>query len=572
MARKRLVGPVGGVANNSTAADTPANFAPPGAMSNVNLVGAKSRRPRLGRRAGMKYLVPQQMGTGANHVQCLTTVDVPASTSEYQRQSCARWSDWQTRPVNTLTGGLWLLESNTAMFGSIKALGTMVVGDPHYGWYTVAWQRRSDGRWNVIFTGLARRGNPGPIYTPVYCYRADTAELQWQAFLDDRNVGGTGSAGSVDIFANAIRVSGSRMYVPTTAGYVYVIDATTPPASPLTPLTTWTRYTTGWADEVMDVWPDAADQRLHAVFMGSGVVTGDVTTAAHLEGWWYRAGIASWSMLANGSLLQNTLSTGGENNHGTLRFSSVLQRQPRGMIPWGFVRLSAARNNDYVVIGTNRGWNATGSLPPNSDQAPTTVVRISQQGYTATTPITRVWERDTYSRLDPHIVTPIGGGAAITIYNDIPAGIPGNNTPVGSFGPGGPESSLNAIAVDRDDNLYVGGRTVGTPLGNRNVFSLSPDGDIRWSAALGDATVPSGQFMNIHQHCIVVDPTDQNIWVGGKRNGAWTGNQGNQAHLWKLSRDTGQVIQYADLNVSDRNVYGLAVNEDGQVAYVTEGV
>lgn len=537
MARRRLRGPVGGVANNTASVDTPAQFAPPGSMLNVNLVGPTTQRPRLGRRPGTRKLFTQQMAGGLSRVQCLATVDVASGVSGYQRQACARWSAFSNRELGAIAGHLWLLEPNTAMYGAIKDVATQTAGDQHWGIYCCCWRPLANNEWAVIFSGLAKKASNNALYTCVYCYHAGTKALLWRTFLDDRDTP-AGTPGTVDIIANSVRLSAAQNTVHVAAGpYVYNLAADTG--------TFVARYTAGgWGDEMQDTLPDA-DGNVWGLFMGSAAVTGDVTSNTRREGWFYRAGVAKWNLSLAPNMTRVALTTGGEGNHGTLRLSSILRRQPRGMIPFGFAKLSGG---DLVVVGTNRGWNADGTLPPDSSQAPSTVARFTQAGV-------NVWERDTYSRLDAHVV-----GAA-TYYNDIPSGIPGNNTPEGSYGPGGPEPSINAVAVDALDNIYVGGRIVPTTLGNRNVFAFTADGDLKWSASVGDF---------VHQHCIVIDPTDGHLWVGGKRNSSWTGSGGASAHLWKLSRDTGAVLASCDLNAAGKNVYGLAVNPLGQIAYVTE--
>jgi hypothetical protein len=538
--RQKLLGPIGGAANNTAFIDTPEQFCPPSAIDNVVLIGSESQRPRLGRRPAQALLMSAQMSSGLYPVQAIATIDIASGVSGYTRDNCTQALDYQSRASDAISGQVWLLEPNTAMYGEFKDVATQTTGDSHFGTYCVQWDREQtfagDGdRW-IVFAGLARKASSGtPFYTCLYSYNVTDGALNWRCFLDDRDTP-SGTPGTVSIVMNSIRRRNQRLFVAAGA-YVYVVNS-------VTGVMIGRANCGGWADEVMDVIP--VGSKLWVLFMGASAVTGDVTTNTHREGWFYRSGFCRYSVGTDGALTIDQLTLGGENNHGTFRFSSILSRRPRGCIPFAFGMLSGG---DLVFAFTNRGWNADGTLGPDSTQAATTLARITQEGVL-------VWERDTYSRLDLHTV----GG--VDYYSDIPAGIPGNATPTGSYGAGGPEASLNALVIDAQDNIYVAGRVVPTTLGDRNVFSFDASGNLRWSASVGDF---------VHQHCLRIDPTDGHLWVAGKRNNSWDGATGN-AHGWKLSSSSGSILNHFDLNTASKNVYGIDVNDAGQVIYCTENI
>ncbi len=619
---RRIVGPVGGAANNSAFIDQPLTFAPIGTIENVQVIAPGSKRPRFGRRPALVKKFSTQLAGGLP-VQTGVSLARASGTASYERSNCAAATSYINEPLTTLAGMCWLLEPNTAMFRRIRDLGTQTTGDRVVGAFVVAWHPTLDrvhvgylcrkglaitsygpdvagitpvntasahglsvadsvtitvstggtditGTYSVVAVPTATRftitkvcgvaGTGGAVITPtaphymtISCYDSLGNRI-WQTFLDDRNTP-AGSPGTLSIIANEIHVGSLYTYIPA-GPYVYVLDTAAG--------TFHTRYDAGggWFDEAMQVLEadvSGGTGKLWVLGMGSATTNAVVTTAANVQGWFFRSGVSRFSVTASPTgFTRNALTVELEAGvqHGTYRLSSLLGRTPRGAIPFAFAKLSGG---DFVIGFTNRGWNADGTLPPSSIVPQTTIARLTLGSGNGTL----VWERDTESLLESHTVS--AGPTPGTYYSDIPPGIPGNHDTMTSYGVGGPEPSINAIAVDANDNIYCGGRrnNATTTLGE-NLFSFTSDGDLRW------ATRISGM---IHQHCIKVDPTDGHIWVGGFRNDDWDGSGGTiYAHLWKVNSSTGAVLLSQDLNEADTHCYGLSISSSGRVAYVTDTI
>ncbi len=545
---RRIVGPVGGAANNSAFIDQPFKFAPIGTIENVHVIAPGSKRPRFGRRAAVVKKFGTQLA-GGSPVQAGVSLARASGIAGYDRSNCAAATSFTNEPLPTLTGMVWLLDPNTAMYKAIKDVGSQTAGDNVIGAFVLSWHPTLDR----VIVGILCTKTPAQTvyYMTIACY-SSLGELLWRTFLDDRATP-AGTPGTLNIIANEIHVGSLYTYVPC-GPYVYVLNTSDG--------TFYTRYDAGggWFDEAMQVLEtdvSGSTGKLWILGMGSATISGSVTTLQNVQGWFSRAGVSRYSVTATPTAFtRDALTIGGEGNHGTYRLSELLARRPRGAIPFCFARLSGG---DFVIGFTNRGWNADGTLPPDSTTVPTTIARLTL----GTTNGTLIWERDTESRLDSHNVTL--GPTPGTYYSDIPPGIPGNNNPVGSYGAGGPEPGVNAIAVDASDNIYCGGRlNQNTATSGYNLFSWTADGELRWASRI------SGM---IHQHCIKVDPTDGHIWVGGYRNLNWDGSGGTlYAHLWKVNSATGAVLLSQDLNAASTHCYGLSINSQGKIAYCTDTV
>jgi len=549
---RRIVGPIGGASNNSAFIDQPFKFAPIGTIENVQVIAPVSKRPRFGRRAAVVKKFGTQLAGGLP-VQTGVSLARASGTAGYDKSNCAVASSYVNANLPAFAGMIWLLDPNTSMYRRIKDLSTQTAGDNVIGAFVISWHPTEA----KVIVGILCTKTPAHTvyYTIVSCYNT-MGERLWQTILDDRSTP-AGTPGTLNIIPNEIHVGTLYTYVPC-GPYVYVLDTAAG--------TFHTRYDAGggWFDEAMQVLEtdvSGGAGKLWVLGMGSATTNAVVTTAANVQGWFFRSGVSRFTVGASptGFTRDNlTLELEAGTNHGTYRLSSLLGRRPRGAIPYAFARLS---NGDFVIGFTNRGWNADGTLAPSSLSPPTTIARLTL----GTLNGTLIWEADTDSRLDPHIVA--AGPSPGTYYNDIPDGTPGNNTSVvdNVYGPGGPEPSINAIAVDASDNIYCGGRRNQTSAtAGENLFSFTQHGEPRWKTRL------SGM---IHQHCIKVDPTDGHIWVGGFRNLNWDGSgSATYAHLWKVNSSTGAVLMSQDLATASVHCYGLSVNSSGQVAYVSDTI
>jgi len=281
--------------------------------------------------------------------------------------------------------------------------------------------------------------------------------------------------------------------------------------------------------------------------------------------------------------------------HGTLRFSSILGRNPRGGIAFAMcggidpITVTTATTSDVaaqrpVYVGiTNRGWGVNSNNPvilapgtfeagagwsrPDSTSSPiSTVIALNAVG-------TLRWEADSRSVLKAY--DPLGV-LAVDWQNDIPT----NN------GDGGPEATIMGMAIDAQGNLYVAGKKNApyTSASGNNCFKIEPTaGRVLWQANLGSM---------IYQHCVAVDPTDNSPIFCGMRNPKWTGadpdgagpDPARYAFLWKLSSVDGGITKFLDMGLArtlwafgadangwDRwhSAFGVSVDRRGRIAFVT---
>lgn len=108
---------------------------------------------------------------------------------------------------------------------------------------------------------------------------------------------------------------------------------------------------------------------------------------------------------------------------------------------------------------------------------------------------------------------------------------------------------------------YCGGRTVG----NANVFAINAaDGGVRWKWRSGAAGGSSRTY------AAAIDPDDGHVWVVGDRTNTWEGVVSSRyANVWKLDRESGDVLHYHDIGPGT-NAISLSINpENGFLAVGT---
>ena len=173
-------------------------------------------------------------------------------------------------------------------------------------------------------------------------------------------------------------------------------------------------------------------------------------------------------------------------------------------------------------------------FPPDGSSGYWTVTRFDGNG-------AYVWRADTDSILE------LGDGG---YTNDIPTGA-------------ADDPSILAVAVDNQDNVYLGGRRTRADSSGVCAFRLDDTGTLVWSQDLGGT---------IREGAVAVNPQTQAPVFGGDVNTAWPDAGGVKAHLWELTVDAGLVARHFNVSTTDVSVLGVAIRSDGVVVYVTDKV
>ena len=552
MALRELTGPFKGAANNTTYLRTPLEYAPVSALQNVRVRRPGTGRPGWAPRPGLASLASGTFGNG-NPVQAFAVIPKASGVTGYRTVSTALVGAGNQRTQAAISGNVWMRDADTGIMGSFKDLGTQTAGDTIIGAFHARWIA---GTTRVVFINQLKKTSTGKLYLGVCCYETTDGSLVWRTFLDDRDstnmppVGAKSDVGR-DIVANGLSVdpvAAPYVYI-TTGGYVWVLNKSTGEYL-------WRYDVDGWAFECQHAirQPYSAG-RLLVLFDGSPVVSAPATWTNYdnFARFW-RAGIAGFTVnsAATPPLSRGTFGTQLDSsdplyeNHGTVRLSEKLLRRPRGARTFGFAVCPSASTSaagKFAVSFTNRGWGPnSATYQPDGSQAPTTVAMFDANG-------NYLWEADTDSLVNAY------AGAWGTFYNDIPL----------VDGPAGPSTSINALGMDNDGDVYAAGtRNLPGVSDGYNVFKLSgADGTILWAVNLSGT---------IYQHCVCVDPQDGNVWVFGERNSNWTGASGVNAHGWKLSSSSGAVLKSVDLGSSPGRAFSIDVNTSGQLLYTTDTI
>jgi len=258
--------------------------------------------------------------------------------------------------------------------------------------------------------------------------------------------------------------------------------------------------------------------------------------------------------------------TAGGTPHYTLRFSSILDRNPRGCTPYAACRGvdplpaytspgSAELASAPIFVGiTNRGYGVSSATPtaltnanlgtaagwawPDSSCPPTSLVKLDGKG-------NKIWEKDTQSLLS--LYNPVQTTQpALAWYNDIPT----------KTGAGGPEATIMGMVCDAAGDVYIAGK--------RNNYGSQPTSGVNVAKVNGE----TGQIVwqqnlsgIVWQHCIAISPLDGSVLVCGMRNDSWDddGSGGTYKFLWRLSQSDGEVLDSLDLGL-DETLWGTGVD------------
>lgn len=541
---KRLLFPAAGAANNAAFIDQVGQAVPLEAVRNVRLHTPNRDRPTGGQRPGIKKAFAQQL---AGPPQGFCVIERASGQSGLQVGACETMVG-TSRTSSTLDAHAFVFDSTLSMFADFLDPDAVAGGnneaafdcDFHPGGLKLAW--------------VSIRNNGSSIVASLNYANTDTRTLLWNSVdIEDKDTA-AGVAGTTPIYPNRVLVHEQFIFIAA-GPWVYVCREDTGAFIK--------RYNCdGWANEVMDLGINSAGE-LVVLFWGTSRTTPTnplpnspaITVDARCS--FPRSGLMKYTISTSYTepLVRARFGDGlasnetyYESDHGYLRFSEVLERGQtgRGCLPWSM----AIGPDDEIAVGfTNQGWGWNDSTKPDGSVPYTTVAMFDADGIL-------IWEVDTNSRRDAYTVAGVTVGYCDIVMDGDPP------SPPSIIQPG-----ANAIAIDRFGDVFVGGRQNVAGFG---IFKLSgDDGAILWQFNQGDFT---------EQHAIAVDPADNNLWVCAYRNRVWTDSEDRLAMLIKVNSLNGDPIASYDLNQATNAAaqpiypYGIAVNDSGDVAFVTTRV
>lgn len=599
----RLPVPSRGITNATADMDIPPGFAAVGSMQNVVPYTAPNDRPDLGQRPGLKRRFSARLGTdSAPRVQGLGVITRASSVTSY--------SLGQTKPVNTanartaraalVNANLWAhriaeggLIDSARVFGSAGAARVVQESDGGAGdlaGIASGFPTTAEPRWIAVHPG-------GTLAAAAFPYTASSQNRTAILFFDPRSMLVLGSAliapggelvGDASNVAQTCAVftdtqlivaRGRRFWripVQSVGGLTAPLVANPSPVQEnlgslempavgrVTGLAA-TKLSAGW--------------RIVACFIGTPDAgtfdnPGGVVASGRMAQF-YRSGVHAFNEAADGSLSVVPIgrtpigsdpyvetSGGIPVVHNSLRFSTVLNRAPRGALPSA---IASNATGGFFVAFSNRGWGPTTAFPPDQSATPSVLAAFDDAG-------TYRWEID----LDSVIGGERGGnrsGDATTGYatdapNEVDYDVPGGGPiegPAGTTTHDGP--AIRAVAVDSSGLVYAAGR-VGS--GRFNVFAVEPAGGlVRWRARTESNNPTDGGSNNpawvapgtagagTPYFGIAADPAGGLIVVG-RRNNTWGTTDRSDiavpvvrhANVFKLSAIDG-TIQWAVSPVND---------------------
>lgn len=531
--RRPLVPPFRGVTNSSQYVATMAGFVPLDAMRNVRAWSSGDGRFGLSKRPGSRKLFTNQIGGGLP-VQAIFQVSRASQVSGYTLGDCVDVTDgWESRTAGTLAGHVWIMDGRRGLDRSITTPGAL----PNVGAFGIS---------------VSRDGTKA-----AYCLTDNTASprvsyVRVISMVDGSEVALIGpiSESPADAFLNITCWGGSG----ATDEYLFVSINGKIRAYRTD---TWAAYSTstlnGHSYEVTGLTVPSAGGVLYASFDGNNVAgtlpnAGPGVISAGKFARHFRSGVMRFTINARAALgtaltqvsFGEQLATNAtyyEQSHGYFRFSEQFAWAPNGCLTKS---IAAHPDGGVIVAHTNRGWGPTAAFPPTFTPF-ATITRINASGGID-------WQDHT----DSAFVDEAGDGG---YQNDIPTGTPGSVWPNYNLD----YAAVQGVACGANGNVYAAGRMSLTTSDGSNVFAYNDDGVRIWEANCGRVLAENG---------ITIDPTDDNPVVVGNRNDEWTGASSRQAHLWKLDKNTGEILNTIDLG---ENVGGLgvAINAEGRIVYGT---
>ena len=545
---RRLALPIQGVTDKTSFKDQPPTLAPVDSLRNVMPFPGERQRLSLGTRFGTSKMFDAQFGNG-NPVQSFCVVERAAGQTGLTPGPLADF-EGTTRSAKALSGHCFVIDPVGSMYVAIKderAIGGLASG--------VAWHPTDRKVAFLTYFSVPADSN---VVTGLSMFNLDTLQSAWSTTGDSTPYAGiTGSPGE-SVYGNHV-VVGTRYTFVSGGRFVHVFKTDTGVFVK--------RYTcNNWANEVMWSGITADGNYLISVFSGAGRTTNrslpnQPALTPDIDLSHFTSGAMKFRITSSDAEPLEQVQYGTalsasdpwfETNHGYLRFSEVLERAPRGCIPYA----AALDSNDNLIVGmTNKGWGWTSTYTPdNSSTTYRNVAKFNSDG-------DLVWEVDANSRRVNY------NSGANTWQNDIPQ-IDGDDDFKHDSADGTypytstPKPSANAIAVDSLGDIYVAGQRNENPSTGWNVYKLRGDtGNIIWHYDAGSV---------VEQHAIAVDPTDDNLWVCVMRNADWTGHTAS-AILLKLDSIAGTASFHYDISPTPANgAWGVAVSSSGDVAFTTD--
>lgn len=561
MPTRRILPPYRGVGTTTPYYQTPGDMCPPEAMRNARCFVPTDDRPQIGQRPGLRKRFNTLLGNGAK-VQAMDTVArVPVVTGYVLGECTDLVGNWESKTAGSLLGQVWLLRKNLAMYrewyenvgASNATYGDTATTNPSTQAVNAVCVTPAGDR--VIFASNYVDGS-GVLVSRITCIRTNDAAFVWS-----HKITRSGAA-----FVNALAADNNFVYVATN-NYVRVIQVSngfSPPRQE--------HDLNRWASEVVDVKVSADGQHLYALFVGTdqGYTLPAPSSIAVTSGQYsqhFFSGVMKFAIDATDALPlsitaygpvraettnpNNALYGGGRSFN---RFSIVFDAIPNDGIPRGCIptAMAVTPDNGIVVTHTNRGWGYNSTATPTG-YAMNNVTLFDETGNI-------IWRANTHPEYSS-----IGDGSAI---NDIVEWNSGSASIVPLTSTGQPFALLNAVAAAANGDIYVGGRRSGGSGSEATVFRLAAD-DGRTLARFDTGhNSSSGQTVR----SMAMDPLDGSVFVGGDRSSSWTGASSRPAHLWKLSPADLAVLGFFDLAASGKSALGVAVDRNGQIAYVTDKV
>lgn len=527
----RLGLPEAGAANSTTFEDTDRATSPLSGLSNARRYTDPHDRPQIGSRDGLKLVF--DLGTGSP-VQAMAVAARGSIITDYTRGDCTDLADGFEKFAGTLTGNWWVLDEVPSLYDAFLHSGSKFGGP--------------DGAVNAV--AVSPSGNLVAVSSNITIgsdqvgaigiRRIDNGELFAQAILQEAGI---------DRFVNTMAWGPPKVLAVCTNNKIQFYDIDEDNSSFAT---RGNFFAMGWSQEFVEAswWFDEANSQwyLFGAFNGStkaATVVNDTQTfsvdAGEAAGN-FRAGVVKLKvdLRADGTLDTFTqIEFGGptplddpwlEALHGYWRISEHNPTRPYGR------RVTAMRTDpsgNVILCTTNQGYGPNATFTPDGTlRQNITVWKIAANG-------TLAWFTDPYNIIE----TGLGG-----FINDIPTG-------------GSDDPSILAVAVDRDGDIYVGGRE---GQDGNSIYRLGGDNGVKvWGQDI------MGSSNAVRQAAVSVDPASQHIVFGGDRNNSWTGASGVNAHLWQIDRLNGAIRWSWDLPTS---VSALAVAHapDGRIAYGTD--
>ncbi|HZW08006.1 MAG TPA: hypothetical protein VFF65_12860 [Phycisphaerales bacterium] len=570
----RLPLPTSGVANVTAVVDTPAAFAPPGAMRNVVANGVGNRK-RLSRRPGLVKVFAERVGRDGNHrPQAIGTISRASAVTAYvlgeetdlvagraARSELVDANAWILLPgkVGTLdavkvygSGGQAKALPGSALSAQNLAATANFPNSPACAWCGVdaagtlaawAYNWADSGRQRTLLVFADPRSG-ALLGSRVVSADTDSSS-------DPANVvpGGFCFAEGLLVLARGRTLAGVEVLAVggrSLPGPAVSIDTASMPAC--------VGVITGLA---------ARGARLVACFQGdasAGVFANPAgTVAAGGNARHYRAGVAALDLgRTAGAWTAAAVHVGGELDpdapyvevntlgvaidHGTVRLSEWLERFPRGGLPTSI----ALADDGSIALGmTGSGWGPDATFTPDG-QTLSTVAKFTAAGEL-------VWEQDTGSLIGAEQGGKLAGVATQYVC-DIPDEDGGNAGTTSHDGP-----AVRAVSVDSTGIVYAAGRVHSS---GACLFCLEAEsGRVRWRSVFEEGAAVGAPGHGSPRLGVAVDPTDQQPLAIVYRDDAWDPDTGDEAlaSLFKVAAADGAIVWHWSATQDDAELRGTCV-------------